>query len=70
MHKVECRVPGHLISGVAALMGRHRRIEVRDRDSMTLGGVPASLIIIGLTLGISMSVLSHIHVSKWLKIKC
>ena len=49
------RVSGHLISGVAAVMGRPRQTEVRDRDSMTLGGVPACRIIMGLMVGISMS---------------
>ena len=55
MHWVEYRVPGPLISGVAALMGRPRQIVACDRDSITLGGVPARPIIMGLTVGISMS---------------
>ena len=32
-----------------------RQIEVREQDSMTLGGVPDRPIIMGLTVGISMS---------------
>ena len=36
-------------------MGCPKQLEVCEWDAMTLGGVPASPIIMGLTVGISMS---------------
>ena len=47
--------PYYLVHGIAALVGSPRQIEVCDRDTMILDGVPARPIIMGLTVGISTS---------------